>query len=90
VGECQATIRPEDITLSPVLPEGDTKNRLQGTVARIVNKGAVLNITVTLPPDITCMITRHDYLKTGVEAGQQIYLTFSPSAVHLFRDQDSL
>jgi len=85
-GECYAAIRPEDIQISREAPPDGASNCLQAVVSRIVNKGAFINVTASVTPDITCTVTRHQYEELRLEMGQRVYLTFPASALHLFRD----
>jgi ABC-type Fe3+/spermidine/putrescine transport system ATPase subunit len=84
-GNCQASIRPEDIFITRDPIHGIAQNCFPATITQIVNKGSILHVTASLPPDITCLITHHSFEEMGLHTGQQVFLTFSPSSVHLFR-----
>lgn len=83
-GECYASIRPEDILISKESVHSGIQICLPATVTQIVDRGPILHVTASLPPDLTCMVTRHSFEEMAINTGQQIYLTFSPSSVHLF------
>jgi len=83
-GTCHASIRPEDILISLEPIRSSARNCFPGTITGIIDKGATLYITVNLPPDISCLVTRHSFEELGLEEGKRVYVTFKASAVHLF------
>lgn len=87
-GPCYASIRPEDIQVStsPAAPSAEnTANHFTALVSRIVSKGSVVHLTASVPPQLTCLLTRHSYEGMNLCAGQKVYLTLSPASVHLFQ-----
>jgi molybdate/tungstate transport system ATP-binding protein len=84
-GVCYAAIRPEDILIyrEPVPP--GTQNSLMGIIEQITDKGSTLYIKVSVPPEISCLVTRRHFNEMGLITGQRVYLTFLPSSVHLFK-----
>ncbi len=85
-GAGYAAIRPEDILVSKESPPGDAHNRFKATIEQIVNKGSVIYVKANLPPEMVCLVTRHQFQELGLETGREVFLTFPASAVHLFRD----
>jgi molybdate/tungstate transport system ATP-binding protein len=85
-GGCRASIRPEDIIIAREPFPDSVKNCFTAIVKRIVNKGSTLYITIAIPPDLTCLVTRRFFEEERLEIGQEVYMVFSPSAVHLFRE----
>lgn len=83
-GTCHASIRPEDILISLEPIRSSARNCFPGTITGIIDKGATLYITVNLPPDISCLVTRHSFEELELEEGKRVYVTFKASAVHLF------
>jgi len=83
-GATHATIRPEDILISSEPVTSSARNCLPGTVSRIIDKGSTLYITVSVPPDMSCLVTRHSYEEMELEEGKHVYLTFKASSIHLF------
>jgi len=83
-GTCHASIRPEDILISLEPIRSSARNCFPGTITGIIDKGATLYITVSLPPDISCLVTRHSFEELELEEGKRVYVTFKASAVHLF------
>jgi molybdopterin-binding protein len=83
-GECHGTIRPEDMLLSLEPIQSSARNCFPGTITGVIDKGSTLYVTVTLPPDVSCLVTRHSYEEMGLSEGKQVYVTFKASAIHLF------
>jgi molybdate/tungstate transport system ATP-binding protein len=83
-GKFHGSIRPEDILISAEPLHSSARNSLCGTITSIIDRGSTLYLTVTVPPDFTCMVTRRSYKDMGLAEGQQVYLTFKASAVHIF------
>jgi len=84
-GPCHACIRPEDILISRSMIARDGYNQFAAAITQIVNKGSVVNVVANVPPYLTCLLTRHSFEGMGLAVGEQAYLAFSPSSVHLFR-----
>ena len=83
-GSLHASVRPEDILISPQLLYSSARNSFAGTITRIADKGSTLYLTVNLPPDFVCLVTRRSFEEMGMAEGQKVYVTFKASAVHIF------
>lgn len=83
-GTCHASIRPEDVLISVEPIRSSARNCFPGTITHIIDKGSTLYITVSIPPDISCLVTRHSFEEMGLEGGKRVYVTFKASSVHLF------
>ncbi len=83
-GKLHASVRPEDILISPEPLRSSARNSFCGTVTSIADKGSTLYLTVTLPPDFICLVTRRSFEEMGLAEGQKVYITFKASAVHIF------
>ena len=83
-GKVRASIRPEDILVSPDSFISSARNRFAGTITHVADRGSVLYITVNLPPDFVCLVTRHSFEEMKLAQGQKVYITFKASAVHVF------
>lgn len=83
-GTVSLLIRPENILLSPTVLHSSARNCFGGQVVEVVDSGAVLRVTVEAPPRFTALITRHSWEDLALQQGQDVYLTFKASAVHLF------
>lgn len=83
-GETRASIRPEDILLSTEpLPAG-TPNSFEGAISRISDRGAVIYVTVDVPPQFTCLVLRRSFREMGLNDGQKVTVTFKDTDVNLF------
>jgi molybdopterin-binding protein len=83
-GKYHASIRPEDILISHAPFPSSARNCFCGSITSIADKGSTLYLTVTLPPDFTCLVTRNSFDAMGLAEGQKVYITFKASAVHIF------
>ena len=83
-GKLRASIRPEDILISPEPLYSSARNSFCGTITSVIDKGSTLYLTVTLPPDFICLVTRRSFEDMGLAEGQKVYITFKASAVHIF------
>jgi len=83
-GKCHASFRPEDILISHAPFPSSARNSFCGNITSIVDKGSVLYLTVSLPPDFICLVTRNSFDAMGLGEGQRVYITFKASAVHIF------
>ena len=83
-GEYHASLRPEDILISHAPFPSSARNCFCGTITSITDKGSTLYLTVTLPPDFICLVTRNSFDAMGLAEGNKVYITFKASAVHIF------
>jgi len=83
-GKFHASVRPEDILVSPEPLRSSARNSFCGTITRIADRGSTLYLTVNLPPDFICLVTRRSLEEMGLAEGQRVYITFKASAVHVF------
>lgn len=83
-GRWHASIRPEDILISHEPLHSSARNSFAGTITNITDKGSILFLTVTLPPDFICLVTRRSFKEMGLAEGNKVYITFKASAVHIF------
>lgn len=83
-GQCHASLRPEDILVSHAPFPSSARNSFEGTITRVTDKGSVLYLTVSLPPDFTCLVTHNSFDAMGLGEGQKVYITFKASAIHVF------
>lgn len=83
-GRYHASIRPEDILLSPEPLKSSARNSLRGTISRVDDRGSTLLLTVSVPPEFICLVTRRSFEEMELREGKEVYLTFKASAVHVF------
>jgi ABC-type Fe3+/spermidine/putrescine transport system ATPase subunit len=84
-GNYHAVIRPEDVLISNEPADGPRYNCFYGKVLRIIDKGSVLLVTICLPPDIQCLVTRHMFDELELATGNNVYVSFKKSSAHLFK-----
>ncbi len=77
-----AAIRPEEIALSRREPQAD--NRLRGRLVAVEDRGAILRLTVELPPSFEVWLTRRAFAALSPQLGESLWVAFPASAVHLF------
>ena len=83
-GKWHASVRPEDILISHQPLHSSARNSFCGIINHIMDKGSTLYLTVNLPPDFTCLVTRRSFEEMGLAKNQRVYITFKASAIHIF------
>ncbi len=83
-GKLHASVRPEDILISPEPLHSSARNSFGGTITHIVNRGSTFHLTVNLPPDFICLVTRRSFEEMGLAEGKKTYITFKATAIHVF------
>jgi len=83
-GEVRLSLRPEDIFISKEPLQSTARNCFLGVVSDIADRGSVIYITVTLPPDFVCIITRQAFDELKLKKGVEVWITFKASAIHVF------
>ena len=83
-GPVHASIRPEDIVLSREPLRSSARNVFRGRVVGISDRGTVVYVSVRVPPDFVCMITRRSLEEMGLREGVEVHIAFKASAVHVF------
>ncbi|MDD5511043.1 MAG: ABC transporter ATP-binding protein [Dehalococcoidales bacterium] len=83
-GQCHASLRPEDIIISHAPFPSSARNTFSGMITSITDKGATLLLTIHVPPDFICLITRNSFDAMALSIGDTVYITFKASAVNIF------
>jgi molybdopterin-binding protein len=83
-GTYHASIRPEEILISTEPIRSSARNCFPGTITRILDKGSTLYITVNIPPELSCLVTRHSFEEMELHEGKEVFLTFKAASIHLF------
>ncbi len=83
-GKVRLSLRPEDIIISKEPLHSTARNCIQGVVSDIAHRGAVVYVTVTLPPEFICLITRQAFEELELREEVSVWITFKASAVHVF------
>lgn len=98
-GPAHASIRPEDIIISTRPLRSGARNRLQGRVVDIADRGTLIYVTVRIlsghvddrryqvPPErslcFTAVIMRRSLEEMALEEGMEVHIAFKASAVHV-------
>jgi len=82
--DVRLSLRPEDILISPEPLRSTARNCFQGVVSDIADRGSVVYVTVSLPPDFICLITRQAFDELELRKGVRVWITFKASAIHVF------
>lgn len=85
-GPGYAAIRSEDVLVSRQPFAHNTSNVFSGAVARITDKGATINITVNLPPEVVCLVTRHQFSDLRLMVGDKVFVSLNPASIHVFKE----
>ncbi len=83
-GRLHASLRPEDILISKEPLISSARNSLKGTITDIADRGATCYLMVSTPLDLVCLVTRRSFEELGLAEGEEVYVTFKASAVHIF------
>jgi len=83
-GSVHASVRPEDIVLSRQPLLSSARNAFRGQIVDISDRGTIVYITVRIPPDFICMITRRSLEEMELREGMGVHVAFKASAVHVF------
>jgi molybdopterin-binding protein len=83
-GEVFVSVRPEDIILTAHEIKTSAQNTLSGRITGVVHHGAVVKLSVDCGIPFTAAITRQGFDALGVKIGDQLWIAFKASAVHVF------
>ena len=83
-GTRHASIRPEDILISSEPIHSSARNCFPGTITRVLDKGSTLYVTVSIPPELSCLVTRHSFQELELKEGKRVYITFKATSIHIF------
>jgi len=83
-GKLHASVRPEDILISNEPLQSSARNCFGGTITNIADRGSTLYLTVNLPPDFICLVTRRSFEEMELAEGKKVYITFKATAIHIF------
>ncbi len=83
-GMAHCSIRPEDILISIEPLRSSARNSFEGVITDIVDRSSVLYVTVSVPPNFTCMVTRQSFAELELRKGVRVWITFKASAIHVF------
>lgn len=84
--EVVVTIRPEDVIISEESFESSARNRFEGEIRNITDRGNFHEIQVDIGLPIIVYVTKQSIERLSMEKGKSIYVMFKASAVHLFKE----
>jgi len=82
-GSAHAILRPEDILLSLQPLRSSARNCYRGRIAELDDRGTLVRVTVEVPPRFTAVITRRALRELNLAEGQEVWIAFKASAVHV-------
>jgi tungstate transport system ATP-binding protein len=82
-GRVAIYVRPEDIIVSRERVESSARNSLFGSIVGVEDFDSVVRLKVDVGRVFTVQITRRSLVEMGLNVGQEVYLTFKASSVHL-------
>ena len=83
-GRVHASIRPEDIFVFQGTLRSSVRNSFRGHIVEIADRGTLVYVTVCVPPEFTCVITHRSLEELALRVGQEVWIAFKASAVHVF------
>jgi len=84
VGDAHGSVRPEDIIISRESLRSSALNCFRGHIIDIADRVSIVYVTVRVPPDFVCIITKRSLEEMMLKEGQEVHITFKASAVHVF------
>ncbi|MBS3815131.1 MAG: ABC transporter ATP-binding protein [Hadesarchaea archaeon] len=82
-GSVTAIIRPEDIIISNEPIQTSGRNLLKGEIIKASDQGSIIELKVNVGREFIVKITKKSYSDLSLNVGQEIYLAFKASAIHL-------
>ncbi len=76
VGRVLALLRPADVALSPVRPEGSQRNVLRGEIASISMEGDRARVRVRTSPPVTAEVTLGSVERLGLRPSTEVWVAF--------------
>jgi molybdopterin-binding protein len=77
------TVRPEDVDVVRA-PGGEGRNRVAGRVAAVVDKGALVKLSIEGGVGLAALMGRRAFQGSGLEVGEEVVASFEPAAAHVF------
>jgi len=92
-GKVTLFIRPEDVTVSPAEPAqgiSSVRNRLKGTIRKIVPFGPFVRLSVDCGFPVIALITRASSEDLSLDVGMEVIAGVKASAIHLIPEISSI
>ncbi|HID08143.1 MAG TPA: ABC transporter ATP-binding protein [Armatimonadetes bacterium] len=87
-GKVCFSIRPEEISISPVKPPDECGNILIGAIQRIELKGALTEIEVDVGVIIVSWMLTPAFARLNLDVGSQVYVHFEADAVNILQSDE--
>lgn len=86
-GKVAGILRSEDIFVSKARIKSSARNCFNGVIKKIEGSGAVYVLTVDVNGTyLETVITRQSLVSMNLEEGEQVYLTFKATSIHLIKN----
>lgn len=82
-GDVKACIRSDEILVSKQPVRSSGRNMVGGTVKEVVNLESTVRLLVDAGEDFTVLVTKKSLSEMGIEVGDEVYLIFKASSVHV-------
>ena len=82
--EACASIRPEDILISLKPVETSARNSFSGKIVDILDSGTLVKLIIDTGIIFTVVLTRQGWKDMGIKTGDELYIMFKASSVHIF------
>ena len=84
-----ACIRPEEVHLTRDGDGDEVGNRLDGTVAALLDGGATVRVELDCGFPVSALLTRRAVRELGLDPGDRVGVAFAPETVHLIPDAEA-
>jgi len=81
--EVYACIRPEDITLAPILHRSSARNSFQAKVSRVTTLGPLSRVEIDCGFHLVALVTKISTEELNLQEGREVYATFKATGVHI-------
>ena len=87
--EVYACIRPEDITLAPILRQSSARNSFQARITRVVSLGPLSRVEMHCGFRLIALVTRISAEELNLQVDREVYVTFKATGVHIMERKTS-
>ncbi|WP_458457037.1 TOBE domain-containing protein, partial [Methanobrevibacter sp.] len=80
-------IRSDEITMTKDKKSDiDNENQIKGTITKIIDLNLTIEITVNAGTEFKVDLTRHSFNKNNFDVGEEVWLQFEKSNVHMLNE----
>jgi molybdate transport system ATP-binding protein/molybdate/tungstate transport system ATP-binding protein len=83
-GPCSVCFRPEDVLISREPFPDNQRNCFRGVIAQVIDKGAMVQVDVDLPPVLRCLVPRRSTENVPLPRGNHVWLAVDEESIHAF------